>query len=168
MTIVISPAAKYITALWAAKHSHPSAYWSVDAPTLEEAEAGTLISTGQGFALVSPDGDIKGLFKLPDSNQRGVADSLLFAAILSGGRKLDNFDTYLTKVYIRAGFRIAARTKFNPDFAPIGWNAAEHGYPDVVTMIYDPCQAIPIVETVCDTYDEAISVRDSLLYRCLY
>jgi hypothetical protein len=168
MALSISPAADYITTLWAAKHSNPSAYWSVDAPTLADAEAGTLISTGHGFALVSLDGDIKGLFKLPNSKASRVADSLLFAAVLSGGRKLDNFDTYLTKVYLRAGFRIAARTKFNPEFAPNGWDPAKHGYPDVVAMIYDPCQAISIVETVCDTYDEMISVRDALMDKCMY
>jgi hypothetical protein len=163
MALSISPAADYITALWAAKHSDPSAYWSVDAPTLADAEEGTLISTGHGFALVSPDGDIKGLFKLPDSKASRVADSLLFAAVLSGGRKLDNFDTYLTKVYLRAGFRIAARTAFNPDYAPVGWDPAKHGYPDVVAMVYDPDYELDIVRADCATYEEMITQRDSYL-----
>jgi hypothetical protein len=163
MALSISPAAYYITALWAAKFSDPEAYWSVDAPTQADAEDGRLIITNDGFALVSPDGDIKGLFKAPGSTAKNVAASLLSAAVAAGGRKLDNFDTYLTKVYLRAGFRIAARTKFNPDYAPMGWNPLQHGYPDVVAMVYDPDYKLDIVRADCATYEEMIAQRDSYL-----
>ncbi len=99
---------------------------------------GKVISVDGGYGFVSNDGDIKGVFKLPTSKVKGVADKVLQESVKQGGTKLDNFDGYLTKIYERNGFRIAARIPFNEEIAPDGWNKAKHGTPDVVAMVYDP------------------------------
>ena len=153
----------YLFTLTATKLCDPSTYWSVDVPTIDEVKAGTLVSTGHGYCLVSDSGDIKGLFKLPKSTTKGVADSLLFAAVLSGGNRLDNFDTYLTKVYLKNGFKIAGRMPFNPEYAPTGWDPALHGHPDVVAMLHDPLNQINVEERTFNDYAEMINYRDSLI-----
>jgi hypothetical protein len=153
----------YLGTLTATKLCDPSTYWSVDVPSLEEVEGGTLVGNGHGYCLVSSSGDIKGLFKLPKSEAKGVADALLFGAILSGGNRLDNFDIYLTKVYLRNGFKIAGRMPFNPEYAPTGWDPALHGHPDVVAMVHDPFNEFNVEERVFTNYDEMISYRDSYL-----
>lgn len=153
----------YLYQLQRAKLANPAAYWSVDVPSLADAEAGLIISNGEGYCLVNPDGDIKGLFKLPESTVKGVADDLLSTAVKVGGVKLDNYDTYLTKVYVRCGFRICARTAFNPDYAPKGWDKDQHGCPDVVALVYDPFYRLDIRKAELDTYEEVISKRDSCL-----
>lgn len=60
--------------------------------------------------------------------------------LADGGKYLECFDTYLPKVYGRAGFEKVAAVPFDPNFAPEGWSyedMAEYngGKPDVVLMI---------------------------------
>jgi hypothetical protein len=113
---------KFVSELKKTKASDPTQYWSVDSVSLSAAKKGKVISVDGGYGLVSNDGDIKGVFKLPTSKAKGVADNILQEAVNQGGTKLDNFDGYLTKIYERNGFRIAARIPFNEEFAPDGWN----------------------------------------------
>lgn len=160
-------AEQYSEELDKTKESDPEAYWSVSPVSAEDAAKGTIIDTPDGAAIVKPDGDIAGLFKKVTSKAKGVAQDLLKRAIAAGGKKLDNYDTYLTPQYIKAGFRVVSRTPFNEKYAPPGWNKEKHGTPDVVAMIYDPEGKLDIEEKTFndpDTgYDEAIAYRDSLL-----
>jgi hypothetical protein len=156
-------AEQYSEELDKTKESDPEAYWSVSPVSAADAAKGTIIDTPDGAAIVKPDGDIAGLFKKATSKAKGVAQDLLKRAIAAGGKKLDNFDTYLTPQYIKAGFRVVSRTPFNEEYAPPGWNKELHGTPDVVAMVYDPEGKLDIEEKTFDDYDEAMAYRDSLL-----
>ena len=154
---------KFVSELEKTKDSDPTQYWSVDSVSLSAAKKGKVISVDGGYGFVSNDGDIKGVFKLPTSKAKGVADNILQEAVNQGGTKLDNFDGYLTKIYERNGFRIAARIPFNEEFAPDGWNKEKHGTPDVVAMVYDPNNELGIKEKKFDDYNAGIEYRDSFL-----
>ena len=154
---------KFVSELEKTKASDPTQYWSVDSVKLSAAKKGKVISVDGGYGFVSNDGDIKGVFKLPTSKVKGVADKVLQESVKQGGTKLDNFDGYLTKIYERNGFRIAARIPFNEEFSPDGWNKAKHGTPDVVAMVYDPNNKLGIKEKKFDDYDAGIAYRDSFL-----
>jgi hypothetical protein len=154
---------KFVSELEKTKASDPTQYWSVDSVKLSAAKKGKVISVDGGYGFVSNDGDIKGVFKLPTSKVKGVADKVLQESVKQGGTKLDNFDGYLTKIYERNGFRIAARIPFNEEFSPDGWNKAKHGTPDVVAMVYDPNNKLGIKEKKFDDYDAGIEYRDSFL-----
>lgn len=160
-------AEQYSEELDQTKADNPEDYWSVSPVSVEDAAKGTIIDTPDGAAIVKPDGDIAGLFKKATSKAKGVAQDLLKRAIAAGGKKLDNYDTYLTPQYIKAGFRVVSRTPFNEKYAPPGWNKELHGTPDVVAMIYDPENKLDIEEKTFNNpdtgYDEAIAYRDSLL-----
>jgi hypothetical protein len=135
----------------------------VSIPSVEDVKNGTVITNKDGQAVVGADGDIKAVYKNPDSEARRVSDTLLKEAIKAGGTKLDNFDIYLTKLYLENGFRIVSRLPFNEEFAPDGWNKEKHGTPDVVAMIYDPEGKLDIEEKqfTNEQYDEAIDYRDT-------
>lgn len=154
-------AKKYADDLKETKDSDPEQYWSVDSVSEEAAKEGTVITDEDGGVVVSKEGDIKGLFKRVSSKAKGVAQKLLQKAIDAGGMKLDNFDTYLTPIYKKAGFRVVSRIPFNEEYAPDGWNKEKHGTPDVVAMVYDPNNELDIEERTFDDYDEAMAYRDS-------
>lgn len=105
----------------------------------EELEDHRLLQTSDGTAgvAISPDGDIQNLHKTPDAPD-GAGEAMLREAIEAGGRTLDNYDTFLTQLYGRNGFREAARMKFNPEYAPEEWDYDSYAQPDVVFMYYDP------------------------------
>jgi len=153
----------YVDKLTEVKNNDPETYWSVSIPEVEDVENGTIITNEDGQAVVGADGDIKAVYKNPDSEAKRVSDTLLKEAIKAGGIKLDNFDIYLTKIYKENGFRIVSRLPFNEEFAPDGWNKAKHGTPDVVAMIYDPENKLNIEEKqfTNEQYDEAIAYRDT-------
>lgn len=92
-----------------------------------------------GFALKGD--DIVSVFAGPE--QRGAANAIMQLAVQEGGRRLDAFNTVLPKLYGVHGFKTVARTLWNDDYAPDGWNkstfqAFNNGEPDVVFMAYDP------------------------------
>lgn len=153
----------YVDKLTEVKNNDPETYWSVSIPEVEDVENGTIITNEDGQAVVGADGDIKAVYKNPDSEARRVSDTLLKEAIKAGGTKLDNFDIYLTKLYLENGFRIVSRLPFNEKYPPEGWNEAKHGKPDVVTMIYDPENKLNIKEKqfTKDEYKEALDYRDT-------
>jgi len=157
-------AEQYSEELDKTKESDPEAYWSVSPVSAADAAKGTIIDTPDGAAIVKPDGDIAGLFKKATSKAKGVAQDLLKRAVAAGGRKLDNFDTYLTPQYIKAGFRVVSRVPFSLEYGvPPGYNKEKHGTPDVVAMVYDPEGKLDIEEKTFDDYDEAMAYRDSFL-----
>ena len=160
-------AEQYVAELDQTIKSDPEQYWSVSPVKLEDAKEGTVIEVDGGKALVAKDGDIKGLYKIPGSEAKGVADNLLQEAVEQGGTKLDNFDNYLTPIYERNGFRVVGRTPFSEEYAPDGWNKEKHGTPDVVAMVYDPNKELEIEEQVFTDpesgYQQMIDYRDSFI-----
>lgn len=92
-----------------------------------------------GFALKGD--DIVSVFA--GKEHPGAANAILQLATQEGGRRLDAFDTVLPNMYALHGFRAVARTKWNDDYAPDGWNKDtfkefNNGKPDVVFMVHDP------------------------------
>lgn len=152
----------YVKKLKETKEKDPKNYWTVSEVDQQTAESGTLIDDADGSALVKEDGDIVGVFKNIESKAKGVAQKLLAKAVEAGGRKLDNFDNYLTPIYEKAGFIVAGRVPFDENFAPPGWKP-EFGKPDVVAMVYDPNNELNIEEKTFDNYDDMISYRDSFV-----
>lgn len=133
-----------------------------------------------GYAL---DGDnIIGVLSTPGA-PRGAAQRVLEDAVARGGRRLDGFDTYLPKIYAKAGFRAVAKLPFNPEYAPsvdggalANWDASrmraagrrvgaknDWGSPDVVFMVYDPANASPDTDNLIGDYDDGIAAQDRAL-----
>lgn len=104
----------------------------------------TVISKPGAGVSVSPDGDIQNLFN--NSDTPGMGRELLKEAIDMGGVTLDCYDGYLREVYAEFGFRETGRMRFDPDYAPDGWNFGKYGTPDVVFMALNPESADEISE----------------------
>lgn len=156
----------YVGKLEEAKKQKPEKFWSVSTPPVGAVKGGTIIKVKGGEALVDNTGDIRGLYKYPDTEERGVGDQLVKKGIEAGGVKLDNFALdNLMDIYQRNGFRVVSRMPFSEKDAPEGWNKKKHGTPDVVAMVYDPENKLDIEERqfTKDQYDEAIAYRDSFV-----
>jgi hypothetical protein len=80
-----------------------------------------------GFMIAGD--EIVGVF----SAVRGRGDALVRDAIAAGGRRLDCFDGYLTRLYYRHGFVVTRRES--------NWSP---GGPDVVWMTYRPVDTDPL------------------------
>ena len=153
-----------------AKSEKSEDYWSVDRVVSKDLKGGKLIEVEGGYGVVTKEGDIKGVFKQPESKEKGVGDKIIQKAVEEGGRTLDNYDGYLTKIYEKNGFRVASRTPFNEQYAPEGYNKEKHGTPDIVTMVYDPLNKLNIKEKTFKGetgYDKAIEYRNSFLEQSL-
>ena len=148
------------------KQNNPSQYWSVDIPSDEviedAARNGRIVDVNGGMGIVTEDGNMIGMFKY-DKNAKNTAQAVQEARIQKGGVKLDNYDGYLTKLYQKNGFRVAARLPFNKEFAPEDWSEEMHGTPDVVFMVYAPQNKLKIEEKIFEDYDEASNYRDSFI-----
>lgn len=83
-------------------------------------------------AAVDPQGDVQNVFN--NGGPKGAGADAVSHAIRHGGNTLDAFDDYLPKLYRQFGFQETGRMKFNPDYAPHGWNYAKDDNPDVVFM----------------------------------
>jgi hypothetical protein len=122
-----------------------------------------------GFAL---DGDdIISVFSIPGQAPQGAAQRVLELAVAEGGRRLDAFNTFLPKIYARAGFRAVARLGFSREFAPPGWDydffeqsfPQTAGEPDVMFMVYDPENASAATDTIIDDYDVGMQLQADVL-----
>lgn len=119
-----------------------------------------------GFAL---DGDdLVSVFSVPRRTPSGAVKRMVPVAVDQGARRLDGFDTFLPKVYSRAGFKAVARLPFDREYAPPGWDydamsEFNDGEPDVVFMVYDPANASADTDNRVDDYDAGIEAqRDAL------
>jgi 8-oxo-dGTP pyrophosphatase MutT (NUDIX family) len=163
----LSPAQpdKFHAALRAAKASNPHAAAVAIYTPAEYAGMKTFMTDdGKAGVAVKPDGDIVSVFKAADG-PKGVADMALHLAVENGGKKLDCFDTVLPSLYAKNGFKVVARLKFNPEFAPEDWDANKFaryngGQPDVVFMTYDPEHASSQGGQPVNSYDEAVALQD--------
>lgn len=144
--------------------------WAVDAVSRETLESSSIVENEGTYAVVTEDGDIKGVFNPNVAKQRegvparkNTLNGLIPKAIAAGGIKLDNFDGRLTELYSKNGFKKVSSVPFNEEYAPEGWVKEEHGTPDVVAMVYDPDNKLDIEFKKFDDYGDMISYRDSFV-----
>lgn len=83
-------------------------------------------------------GEVAAVFSRSDL--RGTATSFVRFASENGGKHLECFDTFLPKVYAKAGFKTVAAIDFNREFAPEGWDyeamsSHHNGEPPIVFMM---------------------------------
>ena len=108
-----------------------------------------LSEDGESGFGIKPNGDIVSVFS--SKKVKGRAHHLLEMAVYEGGgRQLDCFDIYLTKIYETHGFKPVAKMKWDDEYIPEGWNkdnfkdynngepALTAGRRHVVFMAYDP------------------------------
>ena len=107
-----------------------------------------LSEDGESGFGIKPNGDIVSVFS--SKKVKGRSAHMLEMAISQGGRQLDCFDIYLTKIYETHGFKPVAKMKWNDEYIPEGWNkenfkdynngepALTAGRRHVVFMVYDP------------------------------
>ena len=107
-----------------------------------------LSEDGESGFGIKPNGDIVSVFS--NSKEKGRSSYMLEMAISQGGRQLDCFDIYLTKIYETHGFKPVAKMKWDDEYIPEGWNkdnfkdynngepALTAGRRHVVFMVYDP------------------------------
>ena len=101
-----------------------------------------LSEDGESGFGIKPNGDIVSVFS--SKKVKGRAHHMLEMAVYEGGgRQLDCFDIYLTKIYETHGFKPVAKMKWDDEYIPEGWNKDNfkdynNGEPDVVFMVYDP------------------------------
>lgn len=168
----------FVEAITAARESHGALGASVYVYPEEDYRNMRLFLTEDGkagFALKdSGEAGITDIVSVFNTNGEhlGVSYSLIRLAVEEGGNVLDAFDTFLPKIYSANGFRAIARTKWNDEFAPDGWNKKDYesfnnGEPDVVFMAYDP-QRFDIYRNdsgegeVFDDYDKAVASQRSV------
>jgi len=124
----------------------------VDVYEPEEYEGMTLIASPNadaGFAI-TPEGEIVSLVKDAESPIKGFASKALAESAPHGGVFLNAFDSYLTELYGKAGYKPVSRIPFDEDVMrdSIGDEATEafmesvkdynEGKPDLVFMVKDP------------------------------
>ena len=107
-----------------------------------------LSEDGESCFGIKPNGDIVSVFS--SSKEKRRSSYMLEMATAEGGRQLDCFDIYLTKIYEAHGFKPVAKMKWNDEYIPEGWNkdnfkdynngepALTAGSRHVVFMAYDP------------------------------
>ena len=108
-----------------------------------------LSEDGESGFGIKPNGDIVSVFS-NNKAEGGRSHYMLEMATAEGGRQLDCFDIYLTKIYEAHGFKPVAKMKWNDEYIPEGWNkenfknynngepALTAGRRHVVFMAYDP------------------------------
>ena len=124
----------------------------VDVYEPEEYDGMTLMASPNadaGFAI-TPEGEIVSLVKNADSPMKGFASKALAEAAPNGGVFLNAFDTFLTDLYGKNGYRAVSRIPFDEDVMrdSIGDEATDafmdaakdynEGKPDLVFMVKDP------------------------------
>ena len=139
----------YVAAMDAAKaddeKSGKNLFLQVSMVSLEQAQqivadGGKLFvaKDGKSGAYVLKDGYMGGLFKSPSSTLKGVSAPLQQLRVDAGGTHFDAYATKLEDIYVANGFKPVARLKFDPNEAPVGWDADNSplkGKPDVVFFV---------------------------------
>ena len=173
--------AAFSYALDAARDADEAHGWAVTPKSVEDLnKPGNLVlmsADGSTGLVITPDGDIEGVFKNKNTGVKGSTKSTIPQAIANGGTKLDCYGAGLVDIYAQYGFIPVARVKFNPHYANPGWRPNK-GSPDVYVMMHngdsadtviakngdydiwtpDKLEALPEME-----YDAAMKYRDSLL-----
>ena len=114
--------------------------WNLSVPDSADLTDGTVVihanEAGVGYAL-SPETGYLG-FIHNNSQIRGAGMDAVLEGLLAGGHHLDAYDGFLPATYSAFGFREVGRMKFDPRYAPDGWNITTDGTPDIVFMAYAP------------------------------
>ena len=82
-------------------------------------------------AAVTADGDIEAVFRIPGGKGKKLSYQMVVTAVDNGGVKLDCYGEKLVQNYSKMGFEPVAKVKWNPEYAPEGWN---YGSKDVYVM----------------------------------
>lgn len=108
------------------------------------------------LALLKPNGEMVSLVKDATVKTKGAAQAMISKMKDMGGLFMDNYDIYLTPIYEKAGYRVAARVPFNEEYAPEGWDAEDSplkNKPDVVFMVRN--DFAPAQDQTFTDYEEA-------------
>jgi hypothetical protein len=136
-----------------------------------------LSDDGSAGIAVKPDGDIVSVFKNVNISKAKASSDLLVTALENGGKKLDCYDGFLTKLYMKFGFIPVARVKFNREYAPDAWNYERDGEPDVIAFAHNGDSVDDILNgkwkdyktynpddvPLLDDYDAVMAARDAYL-----
>lgn len=92
-----------------------------------------------GFALapLSKGKDIVSVFN-NEPEVKYIIDDLLEYAISKGGTNLDHYDTKLSDMYAKNGFKEISRFKWDDKYMNPGWDKEKWGEPGVVVRELDP------------------------------
>jgi hypothetical protein len=118
----------------------------------------------QVLALLKPNGEMVSLVKAKTANVKGAAQALITKMKDMGGLFMDNYDIYLTPIYEKAGYKVAARVPFNEQYAPEGWNAEDSPLktkPDVVFMVRQ--DLAPADAQTYENYDDAQAFTQGII-----
>jgi len=103
-----------------------------------------LFMTPDGNAGFAIDGDtLVSLFSNSKSPYKNISTELVLLGIEQGGRKLDNYDTFLSGIYKRLGFEEVSRSPWDEARKPADWDKTvfrdfNNGEPDYLFMEYKP------------------------------
>lgn len=140
-------------------------------------------SNADGGFAITPEGEIVSLVKNKNSPMKGFAGRTLKLAKDEGGVFLNAFDTELTNLYGKAGFKPVSRVDFDEEMfrGEIGDEAVDEfmeanrkfndGRPDLVFMVRDPefePKAMSGQGGVRGEYDEAYDILRSEMDRLGY
>lgn len=124
---------------------------------------------GKVGGAMSPKGDMGNLFN--NGGPKGAAHEILLEMIADGGKTADAYDGYLPELYANFGLFESGRMKFNPEYAPPGWNFEKDDSPDVIFLALtgkvgradaDKTKWVPIVPTTNYYDDYELAQRDAL------
>ena len=170
-------------ALESGKASNPNGVMvdSHTAAELVESGAKTFLAKDKmAGGAVMPDGNITAVFKNQNSPAKRAGIDIVTTALANGGTKLDCYGSGLLKLYSRLGFEPVAKVKFNPGYAPDGWDFEKFGTPDIYVMKHNGKTVSEVIDDYTnDTarifsneeiaalpymeYEEAMAYRDSLM-----
>ena len=165
----------FVPMLQTAKDSqHARDRWRVDSyrtPEDFDSEGISVYSTegGSTFAI-KPDGDIISVCKNANTDRVTNARDLMAAAVEAGG---DHLDSYAGNFgfYHKCGFEVVSRCKFDPQYAPPGWQEAGAKKEDIVFMRYvgvgksqdHSYEAVKRRVPYSSSYDEAAAALDRVM-----
>jgi hypothetical protein len=93
-----------------------------------------LSGDGQTGYFMDKHGDLQNLF---NNDGKGRGAEAILHAVKRGAKTLDAYDGGLPQYYSKFGFREVKRAKFDPQYAPPGWEKTHlKAKPDVVWMEY--------------------------------
>jgi hypothetical protein len=128
-----------------------------------------LTEDGMGGIALKGDDIVSG-FNTPGSANRHFVQHAMATAQAAGGTHADAFDTVLPDLYAQAGMEVVARTPWNDEYAPDGWDYDQFakfngGRPDVVFLKYNPDgwwgQYTPGQGQVVEDYDDGVALTAS-------
>lgn len=143
--------------------------WMVDLHTKSQYKGmKTYLSRdGKAGVAITKDGDVVSVFN--GGSKRGALGSLIPFAVAHGGKKLDCYGGGLQNQYAKFGAKATGKVKFNPEYAPPGWDGRE--FPvvamylprtlDKVISEYDGGRTVQLdkVKTY-KSYDRMLTARD--------